>query len=127
MVLLTWGRGFLGGSGLCGHLESGSWLLRLSWGRECLWAGWWLCCGVPLGCDAAVTASLLSSTDHVPPQELANICCLENSRALVLQVGQRLVLCLTGTKRFHGELGHLKQGIRPCHLPISWGFSVPWV
>lgn len=38
MVLLTWGRGFLGGSGLCGHLESGSWLLRLSWGRECLWA-----------------------------------------------------------------------------------------
>lgn len=88
IVPLAWGGGFLGRRGLCAHLKGVSWLLRLSWGRECLWAGWGLCCGVPLGCDAAVTAGL-SSTDSVPPQELANKCCLENSRTLtlVLQVG----------------------------------------
>lgn len=83
VVLLTWGRGFLGRCGPCDYLEGESWLLGLSWGRECLWAGWWLFCGVPLGCDAAVTAGL-SSTDHIPPQELANRCCLENSRTLTL-------------------------------------------
>lgn len=127
VVPLTCGRGFLARSGLCGHPEGESWLLRLSRGTECLWSGWWLCCGVPLGWDAAVTASCLFSTDHVPPQELVNICCLENTRTLVLQEGQWLVLCLTETERFHDELGHLKQGIRPCCLPISWGFSVPWL
>lgn len=101
---------------------------RGSLGAGSVWAGGWLWHGVSPQAVPRLQCHCRSKPGDPQMRYLPRswqTCFLKNSRTLLLQdleVGERIVLGLTGTKWLHGEvskLGNLNWRMRPCWLPLS--------